>query len=72
MKCELKVEKFVPVTITIEIESDAEMRSLWHRFNLARGHSAFADEKVSNENLSSCYDVWELIDNEIIKRGMRK
>jgi hypothetical protein len=74
MKAAIKDTGFVPVVITLTIESEAELCGLWHRVNV-RGSVIESDsnnERVPLVGISSPVPLWDALNREIIARGIKK
>lgn len=81
MNVEVKngVRGFAPLTLTIEVESEEELRMLWHRFNVGSGSMVTGDyltryrdeHKITSQQwASSGSDVWSTIDDACEARGI--
>lgn len=69
----IKQNKFTPITITMTVETEAELKQLWHRFNIGGG--IFSDEYknrywLANTDLNGSGGVWQAIDDAMKLRGI--
>lgn len=68
MKIESKAKVFQPVTITIETED--ELRTLWHALNVNPKDWGNFDS-VPSPNYLLSIDMFEVVDSEVIKQGLK-
>lgn len=62
---------FEPLTLEITIESEDELRELWHRFNIER--SVFTSTNYVDPPMCGHYTpVWKQIDSVCASRGLKK
>ena len=78
MKAELVVEKtpkaFVPRIIKIKLESEDDVRNLWHRLNLCLDDLASANPSDDMELPcgEDTYGAWNIVDELAIDLGLKK
>lgn len=71
MKCEVKYVEvkpvFKPVSFTFTAESEADLRELWHRFNMVPGHMSISYKeqfKITDSMFNNYHNFsnWKAID----------
>lgn len=63
---------FEPITLTIVIESESELKALWQRTNMDEGIAAqYGGIHVFPEPEDKLLGLWKTIDSICVKRGLK-
>ena len=73
----VKDNAFKPIEVTLTIESEEELISLWHNFNIILSNSHYDkmywnQNHYQKENYKFCDKFWNMINRKISELGLRK
>ena len=61
---------FVPVTLNITLENEDDLKLIWALFNISEYNGALQEEVSFNPSTTSTTSVWEVINNELLEKGL--